>query len=133
LDTTRLYPGVAATLAALEARGYAMAVVTNKPERISRHILHGLGVGRRFASVVGGNSCAHKKPHPAPLLKACVDLGVAPAACVMVGDSRVDVEAGHNAGMPAVGILGGIGDPALLAQAGPDILLADFEKLLEVL
>jgi phosphoglycolate phosphatase-like HAD superfamily hydrolase len=45
----------------------------------------------------------------------------------------VDVEAGHNAGMPAVGILGGIGDPALLAQAGPDILLADFEKLLEVL
>lgn len=133
LDATRLYPGVAATLEALQARGYAMAVVTNKPERISRHILDGLGVGRRFGAVVGGNSCAHKKPHPEPLLKACADLGVAPGACAMVGDSRVDVEAGRNAAMAAIGVRGGIGDQALLERAAPDVMVASFEKLLEVL
>ncbi len=133
LDETRLYPGVAATLEALQARGYKLAVVTNKPERISRHILDGLKVGRLFGSVIGGNSCAHKKPHPEPLLKACAELGSAPASAVMIGDSRVDIEAGHNAGMPSIGILGGIGDEALLRAAAPEILVPTFEALLEAL
>jgi phosphoglycolate phosphatase len=133
LDQTRLYPGVAATLEALEARGLRMAVVTNKPERISRRILEGLGCSRLFGSVVGGNSCAHKKPHPEPLLKACGDLGVEPHQCAMVGDSRVDVEAGKNAACATIGLLGGIGDEALLRAAGPDVLLERFERILEIL
>jgi len=133
LDQTKLYPGVAATLEALQARGYKMAVVTNKPERISQRILDGLGVGRRFGSVIGGNTCKHKKPHPEPLLRACADLGVAVPAAAMVGDSRVDVEAGKNAGAATLGLLGGIGDQALLRASGPDLCLENFERLLEVL
>lgn len=133
LDKTCLYPGVAATLEALQARGFVMAVVTNKPERISRRILDGLAVGRRFGSVVGGNTCTHKKPHPEPLLRACADLGTRPQQAVMVGDSRVDVEAGRNAGMPSIGLLGGIGDEGLLRAAAPDILIERFERLVEVL
>jgi phosphoglycolate phosphatase len=133
LDETRPYPAVAATLEALQARGFRMAVVTNKPERISRHILEGLKVDRRFGSVVGGNSCAHKKPHPEPLLKACAELGCPPAAALMIGDSRVDIEAGKNAQMPTIGILGGIGDEALLRSSAPDILIPNIEALLEAL
>lgn len=133
LDETKLYPGVAATLEALQARGYMMAVVTNKPERISKHILDGLGVGKRFGSVIGGNSAPHKKPHPAPLLKACAELGCEPRRAVMVGDSRVDVEAGHNAGMPSVAVLGGIGDEGLLRASGPDLILPTFDALLGAL
>jgi phosphoglycolate phosphatase len=133
LDRTCLYPGVAATLEVLQARGYSLAVVTNKPERVSRRILGGLGVEKRFASLVGGNTCAHKKPHPEPLLKACSDMGADPARAVVVGDSRVDIEAGHNAGMPAVGLLGGIGDEALLKAAGPDVIIERLERLTEIL
>lgn len=133
LDATRLYPGVAPTLQALRARGYAMAVVTNKPERISRRILEGLEVAGFFGGVVGGNSATRKKPHPEPLLKACVQLGCAPGAAVMVGDSRVDIEAGRNAAMPSIGILGGIGDQDLLRASGPDLLLPRFQDLLEAL
>ena len=133
LDQTRLYPAVAATLEALQSRGYAMAVVTNKPERVSRRILEGLGVAKRFGSVVGGNTCAHKKPHPEPLFKACGDLSCEPKRGLMVGDSRVDVEAGHNAGMPSVGILGGIADESLMKSAAPEVLIQGFERLLEIL
>jgi phosphoglycolate phosphatase len=133
LDQTRLYNGVASTLEALQARGYSLAVVTNKPERISRHILEGLGVGRRFGGVVGGNTCVHKKPHPEPLQRACADLGCAPDRAVMIGDSRVDVEAGKNAGMPTVGILGGIGDEGLLRKAGADVVIERFEMLTNLL
>ncbi|HXB96459.1 MAG TPA: HAD hydrolase-like protein, partial [bacterium] len=73
------------------------------------------------------------KPHPEPLLRACADLGAAAAAAAMVGDSRVDVEAGRNAGAATIGLLGGIGDLALLRAAAPDLLLENFERLLEVL
>jgi len=133
LDATCLGPSVAATLEVLQGRGYALAVVTNKPERISRRILDGLGAGRFFGSVVGGNTCAHKKPHPEPLLKACGDLACEPRRAVMVGDSRVDVEAGHNAGMPAIGLLGGIGDEGLLRRSGPEVLITSFDGLREIL
>lgn len=133
LDATHLHTGVAATLEALQARGYVMAVVTNKPERVSRRILNGLGVEQRFGSVVGGDTCANKKPHPEPLLKACADLGIEPVRTLMVGDSRVDVEAGHNAGMASVAILGGIGDESLLRASGPEALIESFEHLMELL
>ena len=133
LDGTRLYPGVAPTLEALAGRGFKMAVVTNKPERISRRILEGLGTGRYWGGVIGGNSCANKKPHPEPLFKACGDLGVEPGQCAMVGDSRVDVEAGRNAACQTVGLLGGIGDEGLLRAARPDVLLPRFESLLGLL
>jgi phosphoglycolate phosphatase len=133
LDQTCLYPGVGATLEALQAKGFKMAVVTNKPERISRRILEGLGTGRAWGSIIGGNTCKHKKPHPEPLLKACGDLGVEPHQCAMVGDSRVDVEAGKNAACQTIGLLGGIGDEGLLRAAAPDILLDSFEALLGIL
>ena len=64
LDYTVLYPGVAETLDALDAEGVRMAVLTNKPVRISNAILEGLGVAPRFFRVFGGNSFDQKKPHP---------------------------------------------------------------------
>ncbi len=133
LEQTRLYAGVGSTLEQLRARGYKMAVVTNKPERISKRILDGLNVGPCFGSVIGGNTCVNKKPHPEPLLRACTELAVDPGACVMIGDSRVDIEAGHNAQMPCLGLLGGIGAEDLLRASGPELLLTRFTELLDLL
>jgi phosphoglycolate phosphatase len=126
---TSAYDGVGHTLQLLHQRGYAMAVVTNKPERISVRILELLGMAGFFGCVIGGNSCGHKKPHPEPLQEACRRLGVALEAACMVGDSRVDIEAGNNAGIPALGLLGGIGDEALMRAAGPALVLGAFTEL----
>jgi phosphoglycolate phosphatase len=131
LDQTRLYEGAAPTLAALKARGYRMAVVTNKPEGVSRRILEGLGVAPFFGSVVGGNTLPVKKPDPGPLRKACGDLGFNGTPCVMVGDSRVDVEAGRALGVPCLAFRDRIGDQALLLKAAPDLLLNSFAELLQ--
>ena len=132
VDRTRCYPGVEATLQTLHGLGYKMAVVTNKPERISRHILTQLALGDCFGSVMGGNSCAHKKPHPEPLLKACAELGARPDQACMIGDSRVDMEAGHNAGLVALGLLDGIGDQELLLKSAPDGILRSFSELADL-
>src|SRR5579884_2298547 len=64
LDNTCLYPGVGDALATLQDAGVQMAVLTNKPVRVSRGILEGLGVSGRFFRVYGGNSFDQKKPHP---------------------------------------------------------------------
>ena len=64
LDYTTLYPGVKQALDRLRAAGKRLAVLTNKPVRISRAILDGLGVGGHFFQVYGGNSFDFKKPNP---------------------------------------------------------------------
>lgn len=130
LDQTRFYNGVEETLRALHALNPRLAVVTNKPERVSRRILEGLGVGPLFASVVGGDSAPKKKPAPEPLWLACQQLGVDPKGAVMIGDSYVDINAGKAAGMGTWALKGGIGDDVLMLNAGPDRVFETFPELL---
>ncbi|KIH76293.1 phosphoglycolate phosphatase [Geoalkalibacter ferrihydriticus] len=96
LDQTRLYPGIASFLRAhAPAR---MAVVTNKPTQLSGELLAGLGLERQFAVVLGGDSCATKKPDPQPVLEALHRLGARPEQAVMIGDHHTDLRAGRAAG-----------------------------------
>jgi len=99
---TRLFDGMAELLDALEAAGVPWGVVSNKVERYVRPILAGLGLGERSATAIGGDTTAHAKPHPEPLLHAARLAGVAADACVYVGDDLRDVEAGRAAGMRTV-------------------------------
>jgi len=106
-----LFPEMARVLDGLEARGLAWAVVTNKPTVLTEPLLEQLGLRTRAASVVSGDTCAQPKPHPAPLLHACAEMGVDPGACLYVGDAARDVEAATAAGMPAlVALYGYLGE-----------------------
>lgn len=96
---TRLFPGMAELLDALEERALPWGVVTNKQERFTLPLLEQLGVRGKAACVVGGDTTSQSKPHPEPLLAACRAIGVAPGDCVYVGDDLRDVEAGRAAGM----------------------------------
>ena len=97
LDTTRPYPGIAAMLAAL-ATIYPMAVLSNKGEEMTRHLLAALGLAPYFREVVGGDSLATRKPDPAGLALLAERLGVSLADLMLVGDSRVDAATAANAG-----------------------------------
>jgi 2-phosphoglycolate phosphatase len=114
-ETTTLFDGVAETLDAIEARGLRWGIVTNKFERFTVPVVEALGLAGRAAVVVGGDTTAHAKPHPAPLLHAAKAMGVAPSACVYVGDDLRDIEAGAAAGMATIvagyGYMGVGGDP----------------------
>src|SRR5688572_42175 len=96
---SRLFPGTAELLEAMEARGLQWGIVTNKAEHLARLLLGRLEMETRACCIVGGDSTAHLKPHPEPLLAACRAIAVEPGACIYVGDDRRDVEAGHAAGM----------------------------------
>jgi len=131
LDTTRLYPGVEQALAELAAAGSALAVLTNKPGELSRTILDGLGVARRFARIWGAGDVAARKPDPAGLLALLAELGAAAGDSWLVGDSPTDVQAARAAGVRVAGVSWGFDQAALLA-AGPDRILDDPAELVRL-
>ena len=129
LEHTRLYAGVREALEALACEGHVLGVLTNKPEKISRDILNGLGLGEFFFRIYGGNTFAEKKPHPRGILTMCQEAGVAPSDTLMVGDSRVDVETARNAGVASCGVMWGF-QPESFEIVPPDFLVGKPEELL---
>jgi phosphoglycolate phosphatase len=101
------FDGVEAMLGALEAAGSRWGIVTNKPEYLARLLLPLLGWESRCAVLIGGDTLAARKPDPLPLTVAAERLGVAPSACVYVGDDERDIVAARAAGMPSVVALWG--------------------------
>lgn len=99
LDATRPYPGVPDILRELSSRGHPLAVVTNKPEAVSRSILVGLDLLRYLGAVVGGDTTSGLKPDPIPLFDALAKLGCAPADAWMIGDNWTDLAAARAAGL----------------------------------
>jgi N-acetyl-D-muramate 6-phosphate phosphatase len=77
-------------------------IVTNKPRALTEPLLADLGIATKTHCVVSGDQLPQRKPHPAPLLLAADELGVAASRCVYVGDAPRDIEAGRAAGMATV-------------------------------
>ena len=90
-DTTALFDGMADLLYELSARGLNWGVVTNKPHRFTLPVMEGLGLREDAAVIISGDSTAHAKPHPLPLLTACEHMGVPPASVLYVGDDLRDI------------------------------------------
>jgi phosphoglycolate phosphatase len=109
LDNTCTYPGVAAILAQLHQKQIPMAVLTNKPVRISVRILESLKLAPFFRRVYGGNSFDTKKPDPLGANTLLTEFGVAPEEAMLVGDSEVDVQTARNANTIAVAVNYGFG------------------------
>lgn len=122
LDHTVFYPGAQGVIRSLASAGIAQAVLTNKPVRISKEILAGLGLGDAFFRVYGGNSFKTKKPDPEGLLRLIEEAATSPEQTLMVGDSTVDIQTARNAGCPSCGVTFGF-QPESLADPSPDFLI----------
>jgi len=96
---TRLYEGMPELLAGLEARAIRWGIVTNKATRFTTPLVARLGLDRRAACVVCGDTAARAKPHPDPLLHAARQIALQPEECLYVGDDLRDVQAARAAGM----------------------------------
>jgi len=96
---TRLFPGIAELLRAIEERGMRWGIVTNKARRFTLPLMKLLRLTERAGCIVCGDTTAHRKPHPAPLHNAAKTIGIEPAACIYLGDDERDMIAGRAAGM----------------------------------
>ena len=132
-DKTAPYPGIPALLDALKAEGIQTAVFSNKADAFCGKIIeHYFGPGS-FSLVRGSRPGVPTKPDPAGVYSLMADLGAAPESTLFVGDSDVDILTGHNAGLPALGVLWGFRGEAELTAAGADALAAKPEDILAYL
>jgi phosphoglycolate phosphatase len=105
------YPGMLNVLDYCEQNDIKWGIVTNKPHDLARDLLEQLGLLKRCPILIGGDSLPEAKPHPMPLLHACMSLNLAGSECIYIGDDERDVIAGNLAGMDtAVALWGYLAD-----------------------
>jgi phosphoglycolate phosphatase len=126
---SRLFPGVRTGLQGLQALGYALACVTNKPTEFTRPLIDRLGIADFFTVVLGGDATERKKPAPDALLLAAERLGVTPQRMLLVGDSINDVGAARNAGCPVVCVPYGYNHGLDIRAAMPDRVIDSIAEL----
>lgn len=104
---TVFFEGMEQTLNTIEALGLKWGVVTNKRERFTNPLMDALNLTHRAACVISGDTAAHPKPHPAPMLAACQKARVEPEHCVYIGDAAHDITAGKAVNMKTLAALYG--------------------------
>ena len=113
---TRVYPGVAEMLGSLGGR---KSTATTKTSRTTRGVLEQFGLIQHFEHVQGTDGFP-AKPEPHVILESLRVLGVPKEACLLVGDSAADMEAGRRAGVRICAVRWGYGNHQEMARWEPD-------------
>lgn len=103
-DQSVMFDGVIPGLELMKSMGLSMAVVTNKATEFTLPLLERTGLAPYFQAVVCGDTLAHAKPHPAPMLHACSLLKSTPARSVAIGDSINDAQSARAAGCSVLAV-----------------------------
>lgn len=129
LDTTRPYPGIMETLAALKGRGKNLAVVSNKFYAATQELVPHF-FGDLIHVAIGEREDIRKKPAPDTVMEAMRQLGVGADECVYIGDSDVDIDTARNSGMPCISVLWGFRSKEFLLEHGASRLISSPRELL---
>jgi phosphoglycolate phosphatase len=128
---TCLYDGVIRCLQALHERNIVMTIVTNKPREFVPAILASLGIAHFFTLIIGGDDLAERKPSPLPLLHCIKQMQCAIETVMMVGDSKNDIDAARQAGIPVVAVNYGYNHGRPIALENPDKVLSSLHELVQ--
>jgi HAD superfamily hydrolase (TIGR01509 family) len=97
-------PGAEALLGALRAAGVPLALVSNSRRSFVELAIASAGLAGTFDALVTAEDVANPKPAPDAYLAAARELGVEPAACVILEDSPTGLAAARATGALTVGI-----------------------------
>lgn len=132
MDTTRPYDGIPQVVETLKARGYKLAIVSNKGmaavEELAAHFFSGT-----IAVAIGESADVRRKPAPDAALMAVRRLGVSAAQSLYVGDSEVDIATAKNAGMDCLSVSWGFRTRDHLVKNGAIRIIDTPAEILEIL
>jgi len=125
---TRLYDGVRACVAELQAKGMKLGICTNKPEGLAEKLMGALDFRAPFHALVGGDTLPVRKPKADPYDLTLTRLGAERAGSVLIGDTETDRETARACGVPCVLVTFGP-DGQDVAKLNPEALLDHFDDL----
>lgn len=125
---SRPFEGLENALDELTARGFRLAVCTNKLEWLSKLLLDQLGLSSRFAAICGADTFGVSKPDPAILRQTIASAGGHPSLAIMVGDAGPDIGVARRAGIPVIGVEFGYTEVPI-ADLEPDLLIGHMRDL----
>ena len=119
---TKPFEGVQELLEGLKQSSLEWGIVTNKSARFTDPIVQQIPLLSQAKTVISGDTTAHAKPHPAPILEAMRRMNLSPAECVYIGDDERDIVAGKAAGVKIVAAgYGYLGDAGDIGKWGADL------------
>lgn len=131
-DMTKPYEGVISLIKALRERGVKTAVVSNKLHEAVYRLCEDYFPGL-IDEAIGVSVEAERKPSPVNVYKALDKMGVVAEECIYIGDSEVDVQTAHNAGLECIGVTWGFRDRRELISAGAERIADKCEDILGII
>ena len=111
---------------------FPLSVVTARSRRTTEIFLKQFNLSSLFKAVASAQTCRHTKPYPDPILWAAAQMGIPAEACLMIGDTTVDILAGKAAGAQTAGVLCGFGTEKELRAVGADLILESTAELTHI-
>jgi len=131
-DGYSMVPGVREMLKRLHPH-FPMSIVSARGERTTLSFLDKFELREFFTSVATAQTCLHTKPFPDPIIWVAQQMGLEPQNCLMIGDTRVDIQAAKAAGAQCAAVLCGFGERDELSKYGADLILDTTSDLVDVL
>ena len=128
-----MYEGVPETLKKLHEQGFILGCVTNKTASCTLPLLNQLQIDQYFTSIVSGDTCSNKKPHPESILFGVQEMELGPDTCALVGDSAHDIHAAYAANIPVIAVSYGYNQGVDLSTLDPYAIVEHFSEILSLL
>lgn len=107
VEHTPLFPGALELLSQLRGQGVNLGVVSSKRTQVLREVMANNGALEYFDLVIGSDAVGRHKPDPEGLLAAIKRFGVRAEETLYCGDTLIDAQTAHRAGVDFCAVLNG--------------------------
>ena len=120
----KIFSGVPEALRRLKSNGFKLIIITNQSgigrgfftleqyraveAEVLRQLGHGLIDATYFCPAVPGQDATHRKPAPGMVVDATREHQIDASRSFLIGDSEIDIECAHNAGVRAIRVRTGL-------------------------
>lgn len=130
---TKPYAGIAQLLQTLKSSGYLISIASNKYHEAVLPLVAQYFPEISFDLILGHRNGHPAKPDPDIVFDTLNILNVRPDDCYYLGDSSVDMDTAHNAGVQAIGVSWGFREVEELKRHGATYIIDEPKQLLDIL
>ena len=130
---TKPYDGIYELLDELVKLDCNLAVLSNKPDFMTKEYVKTLFKDYPFLEVHGQKEQQAKKPDPIQALNIASKLKINPSEIFFVGDTKVDMQTAKSANMKAIGVLWGFRDEKELRENGADFIVKEPLEIINII